>query len=109
MTTIDDVLDNVAEDVFSALGQTAVYQPVVGASVACTVILKSDLEDQPGAAESIVKGASYRLRYKYAEIAKQVVRGETFTVAGNIYAVEGILSSRNNRVLEVAVRWVSTS
>ena len=65
--TIDDVYDNTIADVFTTFGVSATFTPQVGDPVSCTVIVRSDAEQQASEFGSALHAKAFRIRYNLAD------------------------------------------
>ena len=95
-----------AQDIFDALGQSAVFTPSVGDPVSCVVNPEIEVEFQP-AGESQVWEQGTTIEYMLAEVGKEADPGETFLIAAGIYAgtytVKAVLEN-DGRFVKVAVK-----
>ena len=95
-----------AQDIFDALGQSAVFTPSVGDPVSCVVNPEIEVAYQP-AGESQVWEQEAMIEYMLSEVGKEADPGETFLIATGIYAgtytVKAVLEN-DGRFVKVAVK-----
>ena len=79
-----DLLNN-----FSALGKSAVFTPSGGSPVGCVVIMDRETGIEPGGYDAQVAVPVTTLEYMLDELGQEAKRGDTFTVSGEVWTVEG--------------------
>jgi len=114
MTTADDIFDSALEDVFSALGVSATFDPVnETSSLSCTVWIHR-AEEKPDAPLGYRISSAVEqliLEVLYSELSQVPAVGDRFLVGDKIYIVEGAapgeytgeIREDNDRVLKVII------
>jgi len=93
MTDIDDILDGVAEDVFSVMGVDATFTPAAGDPVSLKVVVEKGVELQPEAFGAQVTELGVTVEYLLADTGREADRNETFTVGDDTYTVQAALEN----------------
>lgn len=73
-------------NIYKLMGSSAVFAPATGDDVACTVIINTTSEFDPGGT-ILVADPQTVINYRRADIDRKVKRGETFTVGSTVYTV----------------------
>lgn len=104
-----DIFAAAAKTVYETLQQVgdteicdAVFYPVVGDSIPCTVWKYLDEKLQPGAFDGQVTEEILIIEYQLLEIDRDVVDGEYFIIDGDTYTADGI-TGRDSVTVKVAV------
>ncbi|WP_319406177.1 hypothetical protein [uncultured Desulfosarcina sp.] len=72
--------------VYKLTGSPAVFSPSMGDDVACTVIVDTNSDWQPGGTIQVAEQQTI-VSYQRAHIDRKVRRGETFAVGSTVYTV----------------------
>lgn len=88
------------DKVFRRLGSEAVFTPAAGSPVTCWVMLERETEVEP-ALESGVVVSARTIEYQIDDLAREAVRGETFTIDGTVYTVSQVASNDGYSVIVV--------
>lgn len=83
--------------------QDAVFTPASGDPVECLIYIGADDEFQPGVTQAQAFIQTLYIDYQRDQIAREAVRGETFTVGTTVYTVQRVLK-KNQVKIRVAVK-----
>jgi hypothetical protein len=88
--TFDAAAKEMMVDVHREMGVDAVFSPLSGDDVACRVIVRTATDYAPGGGRLAVSEPQVVIVYRREEIARRVVRNETFTVGSVVYRVRSM-------------------
>jgi hypothetical protein len=95
----DEIAARALTDVFNHLGDPAVFTPSEGDPVECMVIMDRETGIEPGGYDAQVAVPVTTLEYMRDETDQEAKRGDTFTVAGDEWIVEGPFEDENSNDL----------
>ena len=75
--------------IFQDAGESAVFAPSGGSPVGCVVIMDRETGIEPGGYDAQVAVPVTTLEYMLDELGQEAKRGDTFTVSGEVWTVEG--------------------
>ena len=99
----ESTFDNLADDLFSTMGQSATFMPLVGNPVSMNVDLKSETNFQPSGYESSVHDVTKTIEFLFDDIGREPKHGERFTIGSTKYTVETVLEN-DLRFVKVSVK-----
>ena len=74
------------KNIYSRMGEEAVFSPLTGDDVTCNVIIDAASDWEPGGSVQVAE-QQIVVNYRRADIDRKVKRGETFTAGSVVYTV----------------------
>ena len=90
-----DAANMALRNIFARMGEPAVFAPIVGEEIPCTVIVKTG-SDWEGGGNLQVAATQTFINYLRGEIDRKVKAGETFTIASKVYTVRSMAHYPNS-------------
>lgn len=83
--------------------KAALYTPLSGDPVSCTVLIYDEDSLEPDGLMARVSGTVKIVEYQKADIDHDAVKGDTFTVGATVYTVQGVRSPMKHGNPEISV------
>lgn len=81
----------------------AVYTPLSGDPVSCTVLMYDEDSLEPDGLMARVNGTVKIIEYQKADIDHDAVKGDTFTIGATVYTVQSVRSPMKHGDPEISV------
>ena len=100
---MEEIFNQAAEDIFSEIGQDAIFTPSVGDSVECKVNLERDVDLEPHGFDSQIWGRGITIEAILSVLGKEPDSGESFTVDETVYKVQTV-QANDGRFVKMVVK-----